>query len=345
MRNEYDRLYAIPSLASTIEGTADAEWVTPQTRKLAAHLLWMPSIDRDALVDQGTGVDAAAIILARAKTRTVQKLSHLGLTLYNYFDAYEAFGTGNSPKLRVIEDTALRHIVPSDEQPDTKSMMTDVTGNYTRARQQFHHEYVSNVQRGIRPSNFPVMRIVMGPFGAGKTEKLRDIYTHEESMYISDPDSVRQHLMNDYDPANHAHVLRTSREVTDISDIALYTALGKRFSVLCETSLRHLDWWKKIVDRVSRIGYRVELHMAARPIQDCFRRVIATRDRPARVGDYLDLTKRYSNFFTLINHPRVTKVTLSHMTSTEGTLPVDCPLTGEYIRAMQEHPKVISITR
>lgn len=344
MHHEYSQLCAIPSVADVMHGKGDTRWLTPPLRSLAAHMLWMPSIHRDALSAPETDLETSALILAQAKDRTVGKLRHMRLTLPHYFRAYDAFGSGNIDELQRIDAESHRRIEPADEQPDTKTLMTDPAGRYTLERRQLHWEYVHASQQGIRSSHFPVLRIVMGPFGAGKSEKLRALYQNTEPIYVSDPDAVRPYLMDDFDASNHTHVMRTSREVADLSDLAFNVALGKRLSILCETSLRHLDWWKKMVHRVNRIGYRVELHMAARAIQDCFRRVIASRDRPARIGDYLNLTERYKNFMALVDHPGVSTVTLTGMASPEGMRPEDCPLTGDYIRAMQQHPKVNALT-
>jgi len=288
--------------------------------------------------------DEAGIIIARAANNTRQKLSNIHLTLPEYFSAYRAFGEGDTESLQALctlTENRQREEVPV---PDSKAIHTEGADQYTPERLGMHRRIAKTFLRGVPKSSSPRFTAVLGGFGVGKTENLRRTIKGDEPAYVSDPDAIRPYLLPDYDAANHRHVLQTSREVTDISDRLLAQALGQRMNIICETTVRDPTWWSRALTYVHDLGYEVDVHIATRTLQECFRRVIALRDRPARVNDYLDLAGRFPNFIRIASHTAARRVSVTNLLSPESNAvhPRDCAITGSYVQQINERPGIIA---
>lgn len=308
----------------------------PDVIPVARQMLWMSSVDRDILQSPFVPNGEAVLIVDRAVRNTTIKLGHLDLTLDDYFDAHMAFSCGDRDILRQISASAKKRFRNKVLLPDTKQMHTDQSKDtYTSERQKLHRVIVADAMKKVVGRQRPTFDVVVAGYGTGKTEVLRNTYVDEGTL-LSDPDAHRSRLLPEFDASIHDHVRRTSREVADVSDLLLQAGIVKRASILCETSLGNYDWWKNTITRMRRLGYTVQLHIAHRPVAEMFQRVIAFRDRGARVENFLDFIGRFKHIIEFARHPAISKVTFTDMTGIgleEST--GSCPFTDRHVRSMK----------
>ncbi len=317
---------------------------------VAAAMLWMSSVERDIVLQYAQGSHAcsawdATVIIARSMERTVQKLASVGLTFDEYITSYQGLMTGDNEVLHLISETALARLGETLKNPDTKAFHWDSRyGRYTHERQRIHEQIVLPPLENLRSARVPRFTIVFGPFSAGKSEQFRHRVVTDTNTLVIDPDAFRPELIDHFDPANHAHVRATNREVADVCDMQFSEAVKRGISLVSETSLRDLPWWMHAVTDLKGRGYTVDAYMVHRSLAECLQRTIAYRDRPAMIADYLALIERYRTFERFIDQAPVDNIYFTDMTGVGSIFePVPCPLTRDTVERITANPRVVAL--
>ena len=203
-----------------------------------------------------------------------RKAEEIGLTLSEVEQAIIELQNNDIPSIKHLSNKSLE-IIKSVQYPQTTAdLYKDLTtNNYTAERQQTVHEplIIRALENQVRGET-PRLLVLAGPLAAGKSATRKDFVSQVKSAVIADPDEIRHHLLQNFDPTNYSHVLATNQEAFDISDEIFKRAAEKGYNLIYEGTLRDIQSYRKA--RQSTQNYLIRgVYVAAKP-EDCFIRGI-----------------------------------------------------------------------
>lgn len=245
---------------------------------------------------------------------TSKKAEGIGLTIPQYYGAWEAFRDQDLERIRELKGISRRKMDEARERwISTKDQHKDpLIGGYRAERLYFHNKLVKEKLAGLVAEEEPVFMILVGTPGTGKTalrtEEIGSSVVGRDDIKFSnfavtDPDALRPDVMPGFDATNAQHVYETQEEVFDLSTEIMEEALRRRLNIVCETTLRNTDW---VLDTLKTAkGYKSKMILIHTPLEECFRRTVAWRARAASIDFLLSAMGGYGNFFALSERDEV----------------------------------------
>lgn len=263
-----------------------------------------------------------ALIESQTLVRTRKKLAGIGLELTDYPAILDALRQRDVVTLSVIAREADEKIAFQKE--NVKSTMSEYTVGfdedkrrvYSAEREQLHNEIIDEIFDGKTPSEKPKLLVLAGPAGSGKSRVRQDFVDLNGDTIFADPDEIRHHLLDGFDPQNNAHVQATYQESYDIADKIFLRAVAKGFNIIHEGTLRSLIGYGNGIGATRAIGaclnsefpYTVEATYVISRLEDCFIRAIRNRDRGVPLSVLLHTAEGFQNFVELMGHPDISQI-------------------------------------
>lgn len=245
-------------------------------------------------------------IVADAQAFTLDKLQTIGIeSLVEYETVYQALNDGNKEVLTYYITLTQQRLSQAESHLPTHHKHTLHIGRrlqYKPTRWFHHRSIVREILKDVAPHNAdqPTLVLLGGPQGVGKSA-VRDFYQsqHTGSFALTDPDRIRDKLLDEYDDSNHHHELATREEAFHVSDKIMHAAMKQKRNIIAEGTWRNVDWCTWLIQKAVTKGYKVELGFVYAPLAECFRRGIAERDRPVDLPSLLSTMEGYNTLATL----------------------------------------------
>lgn len=241
----------------------------------------------------------------RALTRAQAKLAGIGLTLSDYSAAIQAFATNDIGTLHIIADRGDRAL--RDQKIKIES------NSYTPERQALHEAIIDRVFAEKNPSESPVLLILGGVQGSGKSWEREAFFKEHPDAIFADPDEFRHQLLDGFDPTNNTHIQATHAESYYLADRIFERAAKEGYDLVYEGTLRVLDGQDDEIKARDAIemcaksdrNYKIRVTYVHAPLGECFRRSVRNRERGVPLHVLLDATGGFENFMLLTEDPRV----------------------------------------
>lgn len=256
----------------------------------------------------------------------------IGLTPHEYTEAVEALQAHDTNTL----DTLIKHsqdsIIAHEQNypPSTQSrFFLPDSGQYKPERGRLHEELVNKALSGKSPQEQPIITILAGPPGAGKSYiKAR---MPAGTAVETDPDKMKASLFPGYDGLNPEHVASTHAESLDIAQMILDASMQKRLNVICESTFRAPEWVRGVITKAEEDDYQIDVTFLHKDLAQCFQDAFTRSERPVSLSFLLSSIRGYDTFKTLRAENAFTRVTLLDM---QGPEPHDMSTNEEYAEKM-----------
>ncbi len=240
-------------------------------------------------------------IAERSFDATRAKLEGIGLTVPQYYAAFQALESVDLDTIRDLKGISRRRMAEDRdgyEGRTTKQVHSDpVTGRYNPTRLYFHHKIVEEKLHGLKQKEHPEIVFLVGAPGTGKTSLRNEMLGRIPRYAVTDPDSMREVVLPNFDATRGEDVYHTQEEVFDLATEVLDEAVRRRVDAVCETTLRNTDWVMDIMKQAK--DYRFRMVLLHTPLHECFKRAVAWRSRAASIDFLLTAVSGYDNFLTL----------------------------------------------
>jgi predicted ABC-type ATPase len=220
-----------------------------------------------------------------------------------------------------------RNLKPGQTTHDAK---VDANGNYDKETQAHHDAFVADMVDGHQPTEGrkPIMMILGGGPGSGKTTAVADLLPHEEAFVVANVDNAKTAIpenetlkKTDYFNAG----ARMLKEGQDMNMQAINTATDKHLDVVWDSAGNGVT--KEILGNIVDKGYDVRLAFVNLPISMAIARAnnrAATSTDPADKDRHINpdrITALHyaaaAKFFELKDMPGVTE---AHLYDNRGTI-------------------------
>ncbi len=272
----------------------------------AAEFFYMPDVDRSYLNSVGLlsteGFQVEGIVTA-SRTATELKLNGIGMNIPLYLETLALLREGNAEWLDEVSKYTRDFTEGVALSVQTTKSAYFMNGEYSAERKVLHDELISEKFEGLTPTTEPKIVFVLGVPGSGKSDAVKGFLEANPNFMLSDLDSLRHRLLPGFDGTKLEDILATQDEMVDIAYEALDIAFTNNINIVCETTLRGEAWLNFMLD--SAREYRKEFVLVNAPLEECFRRAIAFRDRPISLDFMLRAFREgYANLFRVAaQHP------------------------------------------
>lgn len=235
-------------------------------------------------------------IVTTSRTATEIKLNGIGMNIPLYLQTLELLKEGDVEWLDQVSKYTKDFTEGVAFGVQTTKAEHTVDGEYSFERQVLHDQIIREKFAGLTPAAEPKIVFILGVPGSGKSDAVREFLETNPNYMLSDLDSLRHRLLPGYDGAKLEDVLATQDEMVDMAYEALDIAFTSGINVVCETTLRGEEWLNFMLE--SARDYRKEFVLVDAPLEECFRRAIAFRDRPISLDFMLRAFREgYANLF------------------------------------------------
>lgn len=243
--------------------------------------------------------------MGKSETQLPQESSYeglyqaIGLTKIEFNEAKQALASKDISILSRFNQTAqqrlrMREIIT----PDSPLLPN---------REDLHTQIITAARTGIEPRDYPELLFLAGPPGVGKSHWKKNMM--DASIYVqTDPDAIRQQLLEHYDATNPSHIAVTQTEALNIAQQILDQSLEAHQSILCETTLRDFEWVQNTAQIARTQGYYPRIMFLHRPFNECFEGALSRIERPITLGLLLSSVHGYDNLARIYQEDVVDKI-------------------------------------